>query len=147
MSPRTLKINIIFRIDLFSGSLFNEDEAKSAKRSLEEENHPLHFTITMKQLKKSTRKLYGHHRADFGLRISITIKNVRGALKNKPQTYLYRSLLLFQGTKVESPLSNQEPDIPVVLFSCSTSAGKVHQGAQSSIHSRKRAKIRVRLHD
>ena len=26
MSSRTLKINIILRIDLFSGSLFNEDE-------------------------------------------------------------------------------------------------------------------------
>ena len=47
MSSRTLKINIILEINLFSGSLFNEDEAKSAERSLEEENHPLHFTITM----------------------------------------------------------------------------------------------------
>ena len=47
MSSRTFEINIILRIDLFSGSLFNEDEAKSAERSLEEENHPLHFTVTI----------------------------------------------------------------------------------------------------
>ena len=73
MSSRTLKINIILRIDLFLGSLFNEDEAKSAERSLEEENHHLHFTITIltqirdETTKTSTRKLYGHHLADFGL--------------------------------------------------------------------------------
>ena len=101
---------------------------------------------TRRNNKKSTIKLYSHLRSDFGLRISVTIKNVRGALKNKLQTYLYHSLLLFQGTKVDSPLSNQEPDIQAVLFSCFTSTGNVHQGSQSSIHSRKRAKIRVRLH-
>ena len=67
-------------------------------------------------------------------------QNCTRSTQNKLQTYIY------QGTKVDSPLSNQEPDIPVVLFSCSTSAGNVHRGAQSSLHSRKRAKIRVRLH-
>ena len=48
MSSRTLKINIFLRIDLLHSIAFQRERSKVlAEQSLEEGNHPVHFTISI----------------------------------------------------------------------------------------------------
>ena len=100
-----VKINIILRIDLFSASLFNEDKAKSAERSLEEENHPVHFTIMiLTQVRdKNNEKIHKKTvhpplRWLWSENFPLQLRCTKSIPKSATDVPLSLRLLIFQGT-------------------------------------------------